>query len=135
MGSPKQAAALVKLDAKYRAHKGIPPATSAENDSFYQRILTMPLADIQRLFAAVNEVTGFDRHISPATRDQRKRMAQLEVANFGKVRTTSRDPLTFIEASDYITELADMRTVTNAAVREVEEFANLQPAEAARVAP
>jgi len=124
MGSHKQAVALIKIanGIRRRNHEG--DHTPAEVAAITARILEMPQSEVRAKFDELNSVTGFDRFTSPATIDQRRRISQLEIGVYGRMRTTYRDELTFTQASERIEDLAKLRAEAAAGVRAAGEFAN-----------
>jgi hypothetical protein len=127
MGSPKQAAALVKI-LNDIGRSEFPPVrlTQQQVADYTAKIIAMPHHGVQAEFKKLNALTGFDRDESPATKAQRKRIAELEVAVHGAVRTTWQTALTFTQASDLISSLVSQLDATRAGVSQLEALANEQ---------
>ena len=137
MGTQKQADALIKNLNRIGRAQVPPEQLSPEQVAAYTaKILAMPLKGVQAEFNKLNKILKFERDSSPANIDQRKLIAQLEIANYGTKRTTWIDSMTFQQASDVISSLITQRDATRAGVSQLEALANEQvPATATRHAP
>jgi hypothetical protein len=128
MGTQKAANALINIINTVHRERHLGVLTPQQVTDYTNKVLAMSLLEVRAEFKRVNAATGFNRDTSDATAAQRKRIRELELGVYGKIRTTWQTPLTFEQAHDYLTELAQLRSQTVAGIRNVETYANDTPA-------
>jgi hypothetical protein len=111
----KQVDALIRIIAVIRKSNHEFPLTPPEVAKVRADIELLSPAEVRDKFAELNKLTGFDRHRTDATDEQRRLIARLERRVFGAPRTTYRTALNYAAASDLIAALIARRNVLDAA--------------------